>query len=570
MLLKASKTTLIFLLCFGFAILSGCKSMEFGKPKLPKLPSLAFWKKGEDSEIPPPPARHFDPSRFGGGVETQIAEQAKSKQSDFDQYGMRIKKSANEASDMASKGFKFPKESVEKLNSKPMREPYGLDDLGGDKIVAKAENKFNLDSANLKNKFDSAKSTASDQLSGAQQDFRSAMNSAANSGSTTKNSLSGGSNSFASGDNSFAAAPLAKTIDTAKGFGSVSGGSFLPESDKFNNVKTASAAINDTLYDAKGQLKSATSGLSSQAKQGLASADVNRMKSQFEQRLLAAQKQAEMKSEALKSGLDKAGPVKEQLDALASVSGRTQDLINKPFPKVTADGSFIPQNPTRPLDLNVNQPALQSGSNPLLQITKPNALAANSFRAAPSANDPVAQMRSEVEEAKRQIATLKAQVAAAKQSAPSPVQRLAENTIEGVVLPLDRVNNAFDPRAGSPVASQPQGQSYSPAASQPRAPIKPSNNFNTGGDSNSFYPSTPYGGFGSTSKPKATVGQVGFNAENDFQSRVSQASSEEPTSVYSGPLQASRIDNAAAEVLIPSSILSGSSSFSPGSTAPLR
>ena len=104
MLLKASKTTLVFLLCFGFAIASGCKSMEFGKPKLPSLPSLAFWKKGVDSEIPPPPARHFDPSRFGGEVDAQLAE-AKSDSADFDRYGMRIKDSAKEAGELASKGF---------------------------------------------------------------------------------------------------------------------------------------------------------------------------------------------------------------------------------------------------------------------------------------------------------------------------------------------------------------------------------------------------------------------------------------------------------------------------------
>ena len=184
----------------------------------------------------------------------------------------------------------------------------------------------------------------------------------------------------------------------------------------------------------------------------------------------------------------------------------------------------------------------------------------------------MSQMRSEVEEAKRQIAMLKAQVAAAaRQSvvAPAqPVKRVAQNTIEGVVLPLDRVNDAFNPRAGAPVANQYQGRSYSPVA--PQAPNKPRYNPNPAGDSNSFYPATPYGGFGSTAKPAATVGQVGFNSANEFQNRVSQASGEAPVNTYSGPLQASRIDSTATEVVIPSEVLSGSSSFSPGSTNPLR
>ena len=566
MLLKASKTTLVFLLCFGFATLSGCKSMEFGKPKLPTLPKLAFWKKGEDSEIPPPPARHFDPSRFGGGGDTQVADTAKPRRSQFDQYGMRIEDSAKEASEMASKGFSFPKETVEKLNSKPIRKPYGMDDLGGDELVAKAENKFNLDSANLKNKFEDSKSTASSQLTSAQQDFRTAMNSAAssgsgtkNSGSTTKNPLASDSNSFASDDNSFAAAPIAKAIDTAKGLGSVSGGSFLPKSNAFDNVKQASAAGSDSLYDARGQLKSAASGVVSQAQ-----SDTNTMKSQFEQRLLAAQKEAQKKSEAFKSGSLKAT---DQLTALANVSPRTQDLVNQPFPKIAADGSFIPQKSGRPVDLNASLAKLPTTNSAPLQISKPNALATNSIGAAPTAiEDSVSQM-------KREIAMLKAQVAAAKQpavTANQPVQQVAQNTIEGVVLPLDRVNDAFDPRAGKPVASQYQGQSYSPPTTQPRPSATPSNSFNTGAGSNSFYPATPHGGFGSTTTPQATVGHVGFNAEHDFQNQVSQANAEEPASIYSGPLQATRIDNSASEVLIPSSILSGSSSFTPGSTTPLR
>ena len=94
MSLKASKTALTLLLCFGFVTAMGCKSVEFAKPKLPelpKLPSLAFWKKGEDSELPPPPARHFDPSRFGDGAETQVADggsATRSTAAEFDEYGI--------------------------------------------------------------------------------------------------------------------------------------------------------------------------------------------------------------------------------------------------------------------------------------------------------------------------------------------------------------------------------------------------------------------------------------------------------------------------------------------------
>ena len=632
MLLKASRTTLLFLLCFGFAIFAGCKSVEFERPK---LPSLAFWKKGE-AELPPPPARHFDPSRLGNEAEIQVAESQGSatktakaegsatkgsatktakaegsatkgsatktakaqgsatkgsaskvaaaegsatkqlRQPEFDQYGIRIKDGAKKARNVASKGFEFPKESLDKLENKPIRKPYKLDDLDSAGALAKAENQLNLDSANLKNRFDSAKSTASNQLSTAQQDFRAAMN------STGSSSKSAASNAFAVNDNSFAANPIAKTADTvAKGLGSISGGSFTPASNAFSNVKQASATtaanINKTLYDAKGNLQSTASKISNNLKDVANANGSNALKSEFEQRLLAAQKRAQTNTESFKTNV--AGQAKKQLNALANVSERTKNLINKPFPKVAADGSFIPQK-SSPVDLSVGQPALQPSKNSLLPIGKPNALASNSFAESAATNDTVAKMRLEAEAAKRQIAELKAQIAAAKRpdaaAVTKPVQRVAQNqnTIEGFVLPLERVSNAYDPKAGSPVASQAnqfQGKSFSPAASPKQAPLTPQYKSNTGGGSNSFYPSTPYGGFGATKKPKATVGQVGFNSANDFQNRVSQANAETPVnSNSSGIPQASRIDSSVGEVLIPSSILSGSSSFTPGSTNPLR
>ena len=585
MSLKASKATLTLLLYFGFVTALGCKSVEFEKPKLPtlpKLPSLAFWKKGEDSELPPPPARHFDPSRFDGAAETQVADKGSATRStaaDFDQYGIRIKDSAKGVSDLASSGAATAKASFEKIETKPIRKPYKLDDLGGDEKLAKAESQFNLNTENLKNRLGGAKAAASSQLSSAQQDFRAAMNSATNlqlpGGATAKSAA----NSFGGGDNSFVAAPISKAVDKVKGLGGISGGSFTPNSNAFDNVKRASADIADSgkqvLYDAQGRLRSGASRISSQAQDIANSTGASGLKTEFEQRLLAAQKKAKTKSEAFKSGTLKA--TSEQLNTLAGVSERTKNLISQPFPKIGADGGLIPQRSPQTSSV-VKQPTLQptlqpNNSSPLLQLSKPNALAANSFGG--SDQDAVTRMRSEVEEAKRQIALLKAQVAAAKQSSAvqQPAQRVAQNTIEGVVLPLDRVSNAFNPNAGSPVANQ--GQSFAPARSRPPVPSSPNYNSNPAAGSNSFYPATPYGGFGSTEKAKGTVGQavgqVGFNSTNEFQNRVSRANVETPVNSSSSSLpQASRIDSSEPEILIPSAILSGSSSFTPGSTTPLR
>jgi len=572
MSLKASKTALTLLLCFGFVTALGCKSVEFAKPK---LPSLAFWKKGEDGELPPPPARHFDPSRFGNGIETQVAEKGsgsatRSTTADFDQYGIRIKDSAQKVSELASNGVEKVKASPQPSRTadwqvgrddKPIRKPYKVGDLGGDEALAKAPNNFNLDTVNLKNRLDDAKANASNQLSSAQKDFQSAMSSAANLELPGKKAVKSLGNSFDGGDNSFVANPISKAADTVKGLGDIGGGSFSPNSNRFN-VKTASADVADsakrTLYDAQGRLRSAASKISSQAN----SSEINGLKTKFEQRLLAAQKRAETKSEAFKSGALTAK--NNQLNKLAGVSDSAKELLNKPFPKIGADGSLISQRSPQTKSA-IKQPALQPNNSPSLKLNKPDALAAKSFGDAD--RDAVAKMRSEVEEAKRQIALLKSQMAAAKKSvAPrQPRQRVAQNDIEGVVLPLDRSNNAFNPNAGSPVASQ--QQLYSPKASQPPAPSSP--NYNRNGGSNSFYPSTPYGGFGSTQNTKGAVGQVGFNSANEFQNRVSRANVEAAENP-SGIPQASRIDSSAPEVMIPSAILSGSSSFTPGSTNPLR
>ena len=568
MLLKASKTTLILLICLGLAISLGCKSVDFGKPKLPTLPSLAFWKKDSGDELPPPPARHFDPARFGGDAETQVAHdgsstreevpsdgsstrepasndgsstrdqvasQGSSTRPSFDQYGRRVKDSASEGSDLASKGLNLPKDSLKKLADQPIRKPYKLDDIAGDDTLAKPENSFNLDASNLKNRFDDVKTSASNQLTGAQQDFQSALNSAKQLKSSGDNAIKSGG-AFAGGDNSFAADPVAKAVDTAKGFG---GGSFLPKSDAFANVKqkgvNAAVAAKNSLYDAQGRLRSAASGLANKTQDLVQGNDNNQLKTMFEQKLLAAQKQAKTSSEAFKSGTLKA---KDQLSALADVSDRTKELVTQPFPKNLGGGNFVPNNSGQLTNQSVSQ------ANPsLVQINKPNSLDALSLGSANK--DSVAQMRSEVEEAKRQIASLKAQVAAAKQAAATQQgHRVSQNTIEGVVVP---------------------------ATPQPRAPNSLQYDTNSGSNSNSFYPSTPYGGFGSAKQPQATIGRVGFDSANEFQNQVSRANAEiTPSTQGSDIPRASRIGDTVTEVLIPSSILSGSSSFTPGSTTPLR
>ena len=577
--------------------LAGCKSIGFEKPS---LPSLAFWKKNSDDELPPPPARHFDPSRFEseGDNSTQVA----TKKDSFDKYGLKTK--ADDLEMAAAKKFGAARNSIASKSdsgSAP-RQPYRMEDFSPDlsDSIAKKKNSFDLDASKLKSKFDSASGAVKSDLSDAQQKFRSAMNSSLQNG----NELAKESKAAAisNDNNSFAAKPVSKS--SAQGFRGFDAGSlnssFNSATKSLAGEKDAFAAkANSSLYDINGKLRNAAADLKKQTNNAIQSPINSNLKSEFEKRLAAA-------NSAAASGN---GKVNGQLQALANVSQQTRQAIEKPFPKLVSQP-------------NQEQGFTPSGNGSSFQLAKPDQIAGTKNLA----RDTVNTMRSEVEEARRQIELLKQQVAAAKNSAANQAKQAAaqanqsldasvsrllnqasnasnafKNTIEGVVLPLDNSTNRTSVDDNARVATRngqfgiESGNSFStvrpkdkPSGNQSLVPQRNSNS--SGG---SFYPSTPFGGFGANQKKQtqpeqvanrsnqfesftpsanqSNIGKVGFNDSGSSGSVARQAVADVPVeSDFGGIHRANQIDTNVPDVRIPASLLTGSSSFAPGSTTPLK
>jgi hypothetical protein len=571
---KTLKTILPLLSLSLFISLTGCKSIGFEKPS---LPSLAFWKK--ESELPPPPARHFDPSRFDS--ESTAESQFADAENGDDKYGLE-----RENLDRGYSGDSLAKDLTAGDQSparKSPSKPYGMEDFASDAqdTLASAENSFDLNASKLKNKFDDSlqagKNKMESGLSDAQQKFRDAMNAPAES-----NSFSGGNNSFAT--DSFASKPLGSSQNRFEGFGTAAkdtaSNSFAAKNDSFDLQPSQSSYDSSDLND---KLRSAAQDLNSQFKDKLRSPASSQLKSEFEKRLAAAQAAAQ-------KGTDNAN---RQLEALADVSAETRNAITKPFGSMSTDGFAT----ASPLD-SASKLADASDS---FQLAKPNQLAS----AKNLADDTVNAMRSEVEQARRQIEMLKQQVAAAKAAASQEAASVtnqtqgtfdtardraaqglaaAQNTIEGIVLPLDGQNAPSNLGRSPRVANRDNqfgvgsANSFSPA--KPTTPpannraLQPQNSGST--DGGSFYPSTPYGKFGANQKPlvpapnQSNIGQASFAAaqSNAFGSR--QARADMPADSGFGSHRADRIQSNVPDVKIPASILTGKGSFAPGSTTPLK
>ena len=336
------------------------------------------------------------------------------------------------------------------------------------------------------------------------------------------------------------------------------------------------------MYDANGRLRSAAKDLVKKTNDAIQSP--NALKTKFEQRLAAAQKRA----------ADLNDGAKNQLNSLATNSEKTRRAIAQPFPKFNGT---LPKNGNSTKDLG------------------------SAFEVAKTAStDATSKMQQEVQEARRQIELLKKQVAQAKLAAAKKqtqldsrvtkqapkqtinqfagrVSQQVDNTVEGVVLPIQNAVTQFRGNTQSSVASQssnsfsPNGNGFAaPSPLRPRTPsnVSPPQPSSPSGNSDSYYPSTPHGGFGLNGQPsnsaqpaENSIGQVGFQANANKTNEVAQANALMPLKKSTAPLksmdnhseeiyQASRIDNSVSGVSIPAAILTGNSSFAPGSVNPLR
>ncbi len=166
------------LMAFLLLAMTGCKSGMFKKPDLsglkgPDFSSLAFWKK-DQSEVPPPPAHHFEPAPASGQV-------AGSKSSDIQ----------SKFSEMARSARMQKEENM----AEPIRKPYSLGSVDGselnnrnsfdtednakavsyvpelDATVEQAQQDFNSAVANTKQAVDNTATTAADTASKWKNDF---------------------------------------------------------------------------------------------------------------------------------------------------------------------------------------------------------------------------------------------------------------------------------------------------------------------------------------------------------------------------------------------------------------
>lgn len=179
------------MLVLGFLAMPGCQTFKstFSKaPKLPKLtdmklPSpgnLAFWKKETDSVPPPPPSRHLSPSLTDStsGMLSQNKSEAPSTSEpssiDIDEYRRKI--------DQMKDGIAATQNKLDFGSNKPSRTPYGSEEevsFGGNASNAfKSDFKSDLKEAtgnSLDRGFAAAKNKTDNLLSDAQKQFNNAV-----------------------------------------------------------------------------------------------------------------------------------------------------------------------------------------------------------------------------------------------------------------------------------------------------------------------------------------------------------------------------------------------------------
>ena len=246
---RHSLPVLILVLAVGMLTTSGCKTFEspFAKPK---LPSLAFWKKGTDSVPPPPPSRHLDPS-LTSGAESMLSQTT----NDLDQRRSEI--------DSIKNGIAAAQRNLDIGSGNPIRKPYGNEEVSlgsGSKSSGSGTKPFSSDFKTAMNstgnsidaKLEAAKSKSgsfvNNSLSDAQQKFNSAV-------ADVKKPA--GRGDFRSPADIMSTKPsndfkqaLAKTQSNLQ--------NSIATANKNNGFKNPLAKVNQSLYDMNGQLTTAT------------------------------------------------------------------------------------------------------------------------------------------------------------------------------------------------------------------------------------------------------------------------------------------------------------------------
>ena len=531
---------------------TGCKSMPFTlpTPSMPKLAmptlgkpdvsKLAFWRSenlmAKKGNLPKPPSLSFDPSP----IKQALASSKNAASQEVQSLRGQISETRNKLTEPIREPYKFAaKSAVDKLASNSKL------DLKGDS------------SRNLFAKPDQVGS----KITKAQRDFQAAL---ASSSKAIEKSAGGKIADLKTKGNDFA---LPGSIKAAK-----------------TNVDDSLLAVNRSLYNAKGKLASSAKDSADDASAGLGNA-TNDQLSMFEQRL--------------KKAAEKAKGAPTELASAASES---------------ASNAFADAKPGKTL----SPPSLPTGN---MFASKSSAVAATPA----SSTDATSEVSSEVAELKAQLATMKLEqqkfmeqqlaatqartavqspaampsfqtatapqaTPAARMSAPNeyvanltarPTQSLppasasASNGNPSSAYPQMYPSSAPLRTASSTnnvLSSAPQNvlrRNFSPVASQsPESGSQPVYGSQEQSVQPGAYPSTPYGGYGSSSNYSASAAPTHAAPTRTAQASFQQNGDSNLVINASTPVEPA--ERHVSEINIPDAVLQGTSNYAPGTVHPLR
>lgn len=487
---------LLVLIAASVIVMTGCQASAFKKPDLAKL---AFWKKDGDAlaakTVPPPPARHFDPAPLN----RERTEKSEVVDLDRGNLERRFDNNIEQALD-----------DIKSASTEPIRTPYSADikptgnEFAPSGIAAK--------SGNASSKLSDLSGGAASELSFAQQQFQSAMESTRSATDEGIAAAKQSSNDFTTG--------WKNDIKLPTGLASTS-----------NNVDQSLASVNQSLSNANQAMADSASKFS-----GAITSKADDFHNRVQQKI----------DSATQSANDFAS------DARSSLASAAQ-----------------PFNALAPNNSNNFTPF---GSSP--QQGSPNTLQDQGDRGdLDSVQAQVADAKQQIENLKMQIEDAKRKsnsfppYGQSNPSALSPAPaRIAQQ------MPMPKFDSAYaSPGSfGAPANMlRSDEQSVSAQPNQPLTPQKQNERLTP------TYPATPHGGFvpkgvsmnsDFVAPPlqKAANTQAGFNSYSN-QSNVVTAGSRPQSSD-----SASKIQNFVTDVDIPDSILKGSGSYAPGSVNPLK
>lgn len=302
------------LLVLGFLAMPGCQTFK-STFKMPTASKLAFWKKDSGSVPPPPPSRHLNPVLTDEKAEmaSQTGNQSAG-QTQIDSSGIDIDEYRRKIDEMKD-GIASTQNKID-FGKKPLRSPYESGEVAADSTAGTFKSDFKSDfNTDLKeatgNSLDKgfaalekAKQLGSNSRASAQNQFKDAM-------AEVKKSV---------GNNDFRAAANTLSTKPSNEFKQALANTNSQLSSKLESLSTkvqsgggfdaSMAKVNQSLYDMNGKL---TTGASSGAKS--IGDNVEAARQRFSSALGTVSDRA---IEAAKSSTEFGGGIKDKIVAAAS------------------------------------------------------------------------------------------------------------------------------------------------------------------------------------------------------------------------------------------------------------